>query len=148
MSGFWSMENVPEFEDMWEDIGEDQWEPLNPTRKTGAGKRQRLNGVSTTLIYTLAAIGIDEITAENVSEVFIRIRMLEIAAGGGTLIDEAGDNVMLTLQQIQRHIGMRVGADLDFPPFEKQLVSHLRSQAKKALKRETESLTSTGPSSK
>ena len=148
MSGFWSMKNVPEFEDMWEDIGEDQWEPLSPTRKTSAGKRQRLNAVSTNLIYILTAIGIDEITAENVSEVFIRIRMLEIAQGSGTLIDKAGDNVMLTLQQIRRHIGMRVGADVDFPPLEKQLVNHLRSQAKKALEHETESLTSTDPSSK
>jgi hypothetical protein len=148
MSGFWSMENVPEFEGLWVDISDDQWEPLSPTRETSAGKRQRLNAVSTNLIYILAAIGIGEITAENVSEVFIRIRMLEIAAGSGTLINEAGDNVMLTLKDIRRHIGMRVGADVDFPPFEKQLVSHLRSQAKEALKRETESLTSTGPSSK
>jgi hypothetical protein len=142
--GFWSIEKVSDHDDLWEDApkGSSDENELRvmwiPSRERNDGKLEQLNSLTAALIWLLPAIEIKEITDDNLDEVYIRLRMLEIATGTRMIDGESGEPVMLSLPHVRRHIGLRVGADMEVSPFAERLVGFLRTQANKALKSEKE----------
>jgi hypothetical protein len=144
MSGFWSIEKVRDHDDLWEDAPERSSDGNNlrvvwiPTRERDDGKLEQLNSLTAALIWLLPAIAIEEITDDNLDEVFIRLRMLEIATGTRMIDGDSGEPEMLSLPHVRRHIGLRVGADMKASPFAERLVGFLRTQATTALKSEKE----------
>lgn len=123
-----TLDNVKDSEDLWED-----WEDISSSRgefeffpsdgrafrTLPDGRTQRLNPVTRSLIDVLPLIHIEEITEENAQEVFIRIRMIEIALGAhlGSQLD------------VKRHVGLRLIRSLPVKPFEGVVLDALRRQA-------------------
>lgn len=108
--------------------------PMTPTRDTPDGRRQKLNGVTNALICVLPVVHTEEITWENADETFIRIRMLELA-GAPLLLQSSvpGEIQLIALEDVCRHVGLRVGAGIALRPFEETLVADLRRRASEAL---------------
>jgi hypothetical protein len=144
MSGFWSIEKVRDHDDLWEDAPERSSDENElrvrwiPSRERNDGKLEQLNGLTAALIWLLPAIEIEEITNDNLDEVFIRLRMMEIATGTRMIDGESGEPEMLSLRHVSRHVGLRVSADMEVSPFAERLVGFLCTQATKALKSEKE----------
>ena len=119
MSGFWSIEKVHNHDDLWEDSPEASSKENKlrvtwiPTRESEDGKLEQLNSLTVALIWLLPAIEIEEVTDDNLDEVFIRLRMLEIATGTRMIDGESGEREMLSLQQVRRHVALRVGSVLE-----------------------------------
>jgi hypothetical protein len=137
MSGYWSIVNVENCEELWVDVKPTNGFTLAPGRESEDGRRQELDPVTTTIIWILPFICVEEITADNLDGIFLRVRMLEIAKG--PFLIENGEGVYLTLQDLQRRIGLRAVADLEINPFEENILAALQSRANEALEREKES---------
>jgi hypothetical protein len=86
----------------------------------------------------LPTTGLERITEENAEEVFIRIRMLELAGGDGILKDENGKSTFVSLRHILRHVGLE-SPPWNESPYPSELVRRLRDRATKALQAEQES---------
>lgn len=137
MSGFWSIEKIEDHGSLWVDAEMLSVTILSIKRETSDGKLQTLNGITTALIWSLPFIHVEEITADNVDEVFIRVRMLELA--WGSMLQKGADateeETFITLENVRRHIGLRVGADMHMLPFEETVINSLRNRAAEALQR-------------
>src|SRR5262245_48425800 len=70
----------------------------------GEGEDRTMNPVTHALIFNALAIDIGHITADNASEVYARTRIME--AINGTLLTKRGENVPITFDDIQAHIGL------------------------------------------
>ena len=139
MEGFWSIENVTDWESLWEEAEPDAVSLMAPSRELPDGRRQVLDPVTTLLLWTLPCIHVDEITNENVEEVFLRTRMLELAQGQmlkrkDKTSDTPEKALFITLPDLQRRIGIKVGAGVRMAPFHKLLLDTLRTRAGEALK--------------
>jgi hypothetical protein len=144
MSGFWSIKKVRDYDELWEDAPKESSDESElrvtwiPAREKEDGKLEQLNSLTAALIWLLPAIEIEEITEDNLDEVFIRLRMLEIATGTRMVNGKSGEPEMLSLLHVRRHIGLRVAAGMEVSPFAERLVGFLRTQATNALKSEQE----------
>ena len=131
MSGFWNIGEIESWEDLWVDLKPESCPGLVPSRKLSDGRTQWLDPVTAVLLWTLPCIEVDEISAGNLDEVFQRTRMLELARG--PLLTHGNKHAFLTLADLRRRIGLRVGAGMALRPFEEILLESLKSRAREAL---------------
>ena len=128
MSGSWSIEQVSDWESLWVDAGPGPISGMVPSRELPDGRKQVLDPATALLIWMLPAIHLEEINRENVVEVFIRVRMLELACG-----PHPDGTRYISFEDLQRRIGMNVGTGLKLGSLDELLLEHLRRRAREAL---------------
>src|SRR5262245_33024751 len=131
MSGFWSIEQVNDYDRLWVDAESGSESVFSFKRETADGRLQVLNGITTILIWILPFVHLEEVTHEHASEGFIRVRMLEIARGPmrEKPSDLRDEDVFLTMEDVSRHVGLRVGAGIPIRSFEETAIEWLRERA-------------------
>jgi hypothetical protein len=139
MAGGWSIHGIANWEKLWMDGKPSHG--LVPSRIGPDGQEQSLDGITTMLLMALPIVDMEEISEENVTEVFVRIRMLELASG--PMITGSDKPSYISLASLRRRIGLRVGWGIPLTSFESTLVNGLRKRAKEALETE-QSKTVTG----
>lgn len=130
--GYWSIENIADNQDLWVDGESSGFFSIR--RYTDGGDVKSLDAITNTLVWVLPFTNIEEITEENLDEVYIRIRMLEISRGPFLLLD--GMPRHFSASDISRRVGLRVIPDIDPGPFEASIVLDLRDRARIALDEE------------
>lgn len=128
MAGYWSVEGINDQDKLWWE-GESGAGVFSLTRTTPTGELRHLDPVTTSLIWSLPTINIEEITAENAEEVFIRVRMLELSRG-----PLLRNGIYLTPPDICRRIGLISVPDMRVLPFEDSTLHALREKGRKAWK--------------
>ena len=93
----WDISEVKDFEDLYEEV---------------KGEKE-LNVITSTIIHITQAIGMNQITKENVKNFYIRCKQIEVAYGmkGFILITDDWTTRNPTLPELQAHIGLRTNAD-------------------------------------
>jgi hypothetical protein len=126
MSGFWSIERIENYEELW--VEQPPSSPgLVPSREGPDGRILWLDPVTATLLWYLPFAHVEEITEENIEDTFMRVRMWELAQG--TIFRAGGEPAFIELDDLRRRIGLRVGAGIPLAPFEEALIRALRYRA-------------------
>ncbi len=132
MSGYWSIEKVENCEGLWVEL-EPNDDPLGlvPMRTTTDGKKQWLDWTTVAINWTLPFVELEEITADNLEETFLRVRMLELAKGPFLTVENKP--VYITLEDLRRRIGLQVAAGIALRSFEANVLASLRRRANEEL---------------
>lgn len=99
-------------------------------RDTADGAKQYLDAVTASIIWALPFTNIEEITGENVEEVFIRIRMIELSRG--PLLTVNGEPAYISPSDVRRRIGTISVPGIQTLPFDESTIAALRSKAREA----------------
>jgi hypothetical protein len=96
----------------------------------------RLHPITAELVFGSMNIGIGEITKENCEEVFIRYRMIAMVYGA-PLHDGEGDDIFITRENVQAHIGLRTNvSNTTKRKFHADITRRMREQAARAMQEE------------
>ena len=139
MEGFWSIEGIAHWEALW--LDDKPSYGLVPSRIGPNGQEQSLDGITAMLLMVLPIVHMEEITEENVTEAYVRIRMLELASG--PMMTDGDKQRYISLASLRRRLGLKVGSGIPIDSLEKTLLTGLEKRAKEALKTE-QSKTVTG----
>lgn len=100
----WSVKDVKDHEEVTTIIATQDW-PMDGTKK---GDRL-WNPVTTALIWHSLNTGIGRITEANAAEVYARIAFVE-KLYGPSLVNGEGEPKPITVEDVQRHIGLSTNA--------------------------------------
>jgi len=100
----WSVENVENYQEVTTVIATAD----DPNHGIKVGDAL-WSPITNTLVMLTMGTGINTITAENVDEVFARIRLIE-KLHGAMLIAPGGGDRFITREEIEAHVGLRTNA--------------------------------------
>src|SRR5688572_5429517 len=129
MAGYWSIEDILDHEELWVHGPPENF--FTPSQELEDGRVRSLDSVTVALIWMLPSIGFDQITPDNLEEVFLRVRMFELSRQ--PMLSMQGEPRFVSLKDLRRRVGLKVEGEMPSIPFDEGVIAALRQKARKSL---------------
>lgn len=131
----WNLENVTDQDTLCWFIAEEDHEDFFNSYKKGD---EVMHPTTQTLIFLMMGIGVREITANNVANVYARIAVYEKLYGG--MRRKGGESVTFTPAEVHAHIGLRTNvSDETNAAWGKRIIVRAIAEAEAAYRKEMQS---------